>query len=197
MSLYPLKFRPRFVEKMWGGRKIETVLGKPLPPGKQIGESWELFDFPPGVVDASSEWISSEIINGPLAGRTLHALVGEFGSALTGSAALAGTLGQFPILIKFLDAREDLSVQVHPDEEFAASNPAHTSNLKRGTFWNMTRERASSRAWHPEVRGNRSRRPSMPAALRTISRRSRLRPVTVSTFPVERFMRDRRRNACG
>ena len=51
MSLYPLKFKPRFVEKMWGGRKLETVLGKPLPAGKPIGESWELYDFPPGVVD--------------------------------------------------------------------------------------------------------------------------------------------------
>ena len=78
MSLYPLRFKPRYVEKMWGGRKIETVLGKALPPGKPIGESWELYDFPPGVVDNSSDWVSAEIANGPLAGRTLHWLVGEF-----------------------------------------------------------------------------------------------------------------------
>ena len=50
MSLYPLKFKPRFVEKIWGGRKLETVLGKSLPPNQQIGESWELYDFPPGVL---------------------------------------------------------------------------------------------------------------------------------------------------
>ena len=103
MSLYPLKFKPRFVEKMWGGRKIETVLGKPLPAGKPIGESWELYDFPPGVVDNSADWISAEVANGPLTGRTLHWVVGEFGKSLTGDVPLAGQ-GQFPILIKFLDA---------------------------------------------------------------------------------------------
>ena len=66
--LYPLKFQPLFLEKMWGGRKIETLLGKPLPPNKPIGESWELYDFPPGVVDGSRDWVSAEIANGPLAG---------------------------------------------------------------------------------------------------------------------------------
>lgn len=125
MPLYPLKFRPRFVEKMWGGRKLQTVLGKPLPPGKPIGESWELFDFPPGVVEPSSEWVSSQIANGPLAGRSLHWAVGELGADLYGGARLSGPHGQFPILIKFLDAREDLSVQVHPDHAYAAANP-HT-----------------------------------------------------------------------
>jgi mannose-6-phosphate isomerase len=120
-----LKFRPRFLEKMWGGRKIETVLGKPLPPDKRIGESWELYDFPPGVVDSSADWVSSDIANGPLAGRTLHWAVGEFGRDLHGDVPLCGTAGrqQFPILIKFLDAREDLSVQVHPDCAYAESHP--------------------------------------------------------------------------
>src|SRR4051812_33607295 len=115
MSLYPLKFRPRFVEKIWGGRKLETVLGKAIPAGKSIGESWELYDFPPGVVDQSEQWVSSEIANGPLAGRTLHSVVEEYGEELHGRASLLNG-EQFPILIKFLDAREDLSLQVHPDE---------------------------------------------------------------------------------
>ncbi|HSU69716.1 MAG TPA: type I phosphomannose isomerase catalytic subunit [Tepidisphaeraceae bacterium] len=123
MSLYPFKFRPRFVEKMWGGRKLQTALGKPLPAGKSIGESWELFDFPPGVVEKSTEWVSSEIANGPLAGRTLHWAVGEFAAELHGKVPLSGPHKQFPILIKFLDAREDLSVQVHPDRAYADSNP--------------------------------------------------------------------------
>ena len=123
MALYPLKFKPRFVEKMWGGRKIETVLGKALPPGKQIGESWELYDFPPGVVENSTDWISAELSNGPLAGKTLHSLVTEFGHDLTGDVPLVGKHGQFPILIKFLDAREDLSVQVHPDQAYADAHP--------------------------------------------------------------------------
>ena len=123
MSLYPLKFKPRYVEKIWGGRKIETVLGKPLPAGKMIGESWELYDFPPGVVDGSAEWISAEIANGPLAGRTLHQMVAEFDRDLLGDVPPVGPHRQFPILIKFLDAREDLSVQVHPDQDYANTHP--------------------------------------------------------------------------
>lgn len=120
--LYPLKFKPRFVEKMWGGRKIETVLGKKLPTDKPVGESWELFDFPPGIVEGSKDWVSAEIANGPLAGKTLHQLVEQFGKDLYGDVKLVGEFGQFPILIKFLDAREDLSVQVHPDAKYAATH---------------------------------------------------------------------------
>ena len=142
MALYPLKFRPRFVEKMWGGRKLETVLGKAMPPGKLIGESWELYDFPPGVVDASSNWASSEIANGPLAGRSLHWAVGEFGAALYGTTKLTGQHGQFPILIKFLDAREALSVQVHPDQAYASANPG--AHLK-SEAWYVLQSEAGAR----------------------------------------------------
>jgi len=120
-SLYPLKFKPRWVEKIWGGRKMETVLGKPLPEEKLIGESWELYDFPPGVVEKTGEWVSSEVTNGPLAGKTLHELVSQFGPELHGDVALLN--GQFPILIKFLDAREDLSLQVHPPAGYTANHP--------------------------------------------------------------------------
>lgn len=126
--LYPLKFRPRFFEKMWGGRKMQTLLGKDLPPGKPVGESWELYDFPPGVVDgvaggAGGGWLSSEVANGPLVGRTLHELMGSHGSELLGDVKPFGANGQFPVLIKFLDAKDDLSVQVHPDEAYAAAHP--------------------------------------------------------------------------
>ena len=123
MNLYPLTFRPRFVEKIWGGRKLQTVLGKSIPPSVPIGESWEIYDFPPGVVDSSKGWASSEVAAGTLAGKSLHGLVGEFGADLYGSVPLSGTEGQFPVLIKFLDAREDLSVQVHPDRAYSAANP--------------------------------------------------------------------------
>ncbi|HWE93343.1 MAG TPA: type I phosphomannose isomerase catalytic subunit [Tepidisphaeraceae bacterium] len=123
MSLYPLKFIPRFLEKLWGGRKVETVLGKTLPPGRNIGESWEIYDFPPGVVDGSGEWVSSVIANGPLAGRSLHWAMQEFGRDLLGDIAPVGPHGQFPLLVKFLDAREDLSVQVHPDKAYADMHP--------------------------------------------------------------------------
>jgi mannose-6-phosphate isomerase len=123
MPLYPLKFKPRFVEKIWGGRKFETELGKALPAGKQVGESWEIYDFPPGVVEGESGWVSATVANGPLAGRTLHDLVTEYGKQLHGDVPLVGEHGQFPILIKFLDAREDLSVQVHPTQAYADAHP--------------------------------------------------------------------------
>ncbi len=108
---------------MWGGRKIQSILGKALPAGKMIGESWEIYDFPPGVVDKSGGWVSSEVAAGPLAGQTLHQLVEKLGKDLTGNAKLVGSAGQFPLLIKYLDAKDDLSVQVHPDEIYAAKNP--------------------------------------------------------------------------
>lgn len=123
MALYPFKFKPLYVEKIWGGRKLESVLGRKLTEGKQIGESWEIYDFPPGVVDGSSGWVSAEIANGPLAGQTLHAVISEFGRDLCGDVPLVGEHGQFPVLIKFLDAREDLSIQVHPDERYAQAHP--------------------------------------------------------------------------
>lgn len=138
MALYPLTFKPRYVEKIWGGRKIETVLGKALPPGKMIGESWELFDFPPGVVQGSSDWVSSEVAAGPLAGRKLHSLVSEFGRALMGNVPLTAPAGQFPILVKFLDAREDLSVQVHPDQRYCAEHPS--AHLKSEAWYVMQHE---------------------------------------------------------
>ena len=130
MSLYPLKFVPRLLEKMWGGRKLET-LGKKLPPGKPIGESWELYDFPPGAVEGASGWMSAQIASGPLAGRTLHDVIVEFGRDVHGDVPLLPQ-GQFPILTKFLDAREDLSVQVHPDENYAAS---HAGAFLKNEAW--------------------------------------------------------------
>jgi len=135
--LYPLKFQPRFVEKMWGGRQIESSLGKKLPGEKPIGESWEIYDFPPGVVDGSGQWVSAAVSNGPLAGRTLHQLVQQFGKDLHGSVPLVGA-SQFPILIKYLDAREDLSVQVHPDETCAAAHAG--AHLKSEAWYIVSHE---------------------------------------------------------
>ncbi len=138
MSLYPLKFVPRFVEKIWGGRKIETVLGKKLPPGKHIGESWEIYDFPPGVVDSFGGAGEQSDRQWP-ACRPAAALGGEgVRRGFAWNVPPVGRIGQFPLLIKFLDAREDLSVQVHPDEQYAAQQSARpTSRPKPGTSCNM------------------------------------------------------------
>src|SRR4051812_43287033 len=137
--LYPLKFHPRFVEKMWGGRELARVANKPLPAGKTIGESWELFDFPPGCVgadgtapeDRPGEWVSARVSNGPLAGATLHSILLLRGDDLLGRGQPVITKQgpQFPLLIKYLDARQDLSVQVHPPMQYAATHPgAHLKN---------------------------------------------------------------------
>jgi len=101
----PVVFEPIFKPKPWGGRRLAEVLGKRLPPGVPIGESWELADLPGA---------QTRVRAGPLAGRTLTDLLREWGDELMGGAALWA--GHFPLLVKFLDAREDLSVQVHPIE---------------------------------------------------------------------------------
>ena len=132
MNLYPLVFHPRFVEKMWGGQKLQTFLNKQLGTKNPVGESWELFDFPPQSVENSSQWVSSVIANGPLAGQTLHSLVEQHPADMLGTVALTRN-GQFPILIKFLDAKEDLSVQVHPDQKYADVHP--DSHLKSEAWY--------------------------------------------------------------
>jgi mannose-6-phosphate isomerase len=143
-ALYPLKFTPRFVEKMWGGTQLQAVGLKQLPPGKQIGESWELYDFPPGTVgpDASSpedrpgKWVSSVVSNGPLAGTSLHSIMTLRASELLGTAKPVSTSDgpQFPLLIKFLDAREDLSVQVHPPQHYVAK---HAGAYLKNECWHV------------------------------------------------------------
>jgi mannose-6-phosphate isomerase len=107
--LYPLTFKPMFKERVWGGRSLESLFGKALPPGRPIGESWEIADRPGEV---------SVIANGPLAGQDLRWLAAEHGAELFGPAGAPA--GRFPLLIKILDAREKLSLQVHPPAEAAA-----------------------------------------------------------------------------
>lgn len=102
--LYPLTFRPIFKERVWGGRELERLYTKLLPPGKPIGESWEISDRPGD---------ASVIANGPLAGKTLRWLMEHHAGEILGGARPAAE-GRFPLLCKILDAREKLSLQVHP-----------------------------------------------------------------------------------
>ena len=106
LPLYPLMFHPRFKERVWGGRRLETLYGKTLPPDVPIGESWEIADRPGD---------ESVIANGPLAGRTLRDLMIERAPDVLGDAAPAAD-GRFPLLCKILDARQKLSLQVHPPD---------------------------------------------------------------------------------
>jgi mannose-6-phosphate isomerase len=102
--LYPLTFHPIFKERIWGGRELEKLYGKKLPPGKVIGESWEISDRPGD---------ESVIANGKFAGKNLRWLMENHARELLGDAKPAGE-NRFPLLIKILDAREKLSLQVHP-----------------------------------------------------------------------------------
>ena len=107
--LQPLVFEPLLMERVWGGRRLETLLHKHLPSGTRFGESWE-------IVDRSDA--QSVVHEGPLHGRTLHELWTDFREPVFG-AGLPNS-ERFPLLFKLLDAQERLSVQVHPPASVAA-----------------------------------------------------------------------------
>jgi mannose-6-phosphate isomerase len=104
----PLSFEPLFMERIWGGRKLAELFRKKLPPNKPIGESWEIVDRPEA---------QSVVSNGPLKGKTVHELWSQYRTDIFGCLPDAP---RFPLLIKLLDAREKLSLQVHPPEKIAA-----------------------------------------------------------------------------
>jgi mannose-6-phosphate isomerase len=105
IPLYPLRFEPIYQYRLWGGRRLANLLAAPLPGDGPIGEAWLLSDrddFP------------SLVANGPLKGRTIAQLLKQSPEQLLGK--LAGRFCRFPLLLKFLDARDRLSVQVHPSD---------------------------------------------------------------------------------
>ena len=119
---YPLKFKPLYKDYIWGGRKFEN-LGKILPDGI-AAESWEISSHPDG---------TSIVLEGEHKGKKLDELVTEYGSELLGTALYKGKETKFPLLIKFIDANRDLSVQVHPDDEYAHIN--ENGELGKNEMW--------------------------------------------------------------
>lgn len=140
---YPLVFHPVVLEKVWGGRRL-GALGKPLArPEAMYGESWELADLTStSSGGAGGQGVRSVIANGVLAGKTIREALDVWGDALIHRGALVsgpeGRPTQFPLLIKFLDAREDLSVQVHPSPEYAAAHA--DAHLKTECWYVMDAE---------------------------------------------------------
>ncbi len=109
MTLYPLKFKPILKERLWGGTKLKEVLGKPIE-SDITGESWELSTVKGDI---------SVISNGSLEGKTLQDLIESKGEDLLGKSVVNRFGKEFPILIKFIDAKQDLSIQLHPNDELA------------------------------------------------------------------------------
>ena len=109
MAFYPLQFDPIFKERIWGGQKIKTVLHKDIS-SNTIGESWELSTVKGDV---------SVVSNGAWAGQSLMDLINKYPTEILGTAVYSRFGLEFPLLFKYLDAREDLSIQVHPNDVLA------------------------------------------------------------------------------
>ena len=123
--MYPLKFEPIFKTLVWGGEKIAPYKGIETEQ-THIGESWELS----GV--AGNESVVAE---GPLKGRTIASLVKEYKEELVGKHVYENTGDEFPLLIKFIDALSDLSIQVHPNDELAAIR--HNGSKGKTEMWSV------------------------------------------------------------
>jgi len=109
-NLYPLSFKTIFKDKIWGGEKIKTILGKDFSPLPNCGETWEISGVQGNV---------SIVKNGALAGQSLRSLVETHKGELLGQRVYEKFGNEFPLLVKFIDANADLSIQVHPDDEMA------------------------------------------------------------------------------
>lgn len=107
---YPLKFTPILKNKIWGGQKLKSILNK-QSESLNVGESWEISDV---------EGDTSIVSNGELQGESLKYLLETFGAELIGSKNYENFGNKFPLLIKFIDAKEDLSIQLHPNDKLAA-----------------------------------------------------------------------------
>jgi len=121
---YPMKLSDLFKESVWGNQRLASVLHKRLPANKPIGESWEMADHGED---------TNMVTNGPCAGLTIAQLRERHGEELVGAHALAAGNGKTPLLIKFIDANQVLSVQVHPDNAYAAAH--HPGELGKTEAW--------------------------------------------------------------
>ena len=131
-NLYPLKFEPILKQRIWGGQKLNSILNK-KSDFQNIGESWELSDV---------EGDTSIVSNGKLKGKSLKQLLNEFGNDLTGLQNQRIFGNKFPLLIKFIDAKEDLSIQLHPNDELAAKR--HNSFGKTEMWYVMQADENSN-----------------------------------------------------
>lgn len=121
--MYPLKFEAIYKTLIWGGEKIFAFKGIETKQ-KNIGESWEI---------SGVKGNESVVANGPLAGKTITELIEKYKDELIGKKTFDSTGTEFPLLIKFIDARDDLSIQVHPDNELASK--LHNGSKGKTEMW--------------------------------------------------------------
>jgi len=146
--LYPMKLAPVFKSKIWGGRMLEKLLNKKLPPDQLIGESWELTLYRDDITHP---------VNGPLAGVPLTDIFHDRPRELLGSTP-AGGEEKFPLLTKFIDSRELLSLQVHPPDDYAGR---HDGEYGKTECWYVVHAEPGARLIRglaPEVEPEKFRR---------------------------------------
>ncbi|KUJ63788.1 mannose-6-phosphate isomerase [Flavobacteriaceae bacterium CRH] len=131
-NTYPLQFEPILKDRIWGGEKLKTILNKPIT-SKITGESWEL---------STVEGDVSVVSNGVLKGKSLMELIDETPNEILGTEVYKRFGKQFPLLFKYLDAREDLSIQVHPNDKLAKQR--HNS-FGKTEMWFVTQADADAR----------------------------------------------------
>lgn len=122
MELYPLKFKPLFKYRIWGGDKLKRQLNKPIEE-ESTGESWEI-----SAVDGDQTMVAS----GNLKGRSLKQLIKEYKEGFLGEKPYAHFGEEFPLLIKFIDAKTPLSIQVHPNDQYAKE---HHNSFGKNEMW--------------------------------------------------------------
>ena len=132
-DLYPLKFKTIFKDKIWGGMKIKTLLAKDFSPLPNCGETWEI---------SGVEGNISEVATGALAGMGLKDLINTYKGELLGQRVYEAYGEEFPLLIKFIDANDDLSVQVHPDDILAGER--HRSKGKTEMWYVLQADEGAS-----------------------------------------------------
>jgi len=162
----PLIFEPIPMERVWGGRRLEIMFGKPLPPGAPIGEVWEFVD---------REEAQSVVHKGPLRGLTLGELWSGHREEIFGVSAISHPSPRFPLLIKLLDARDRLSVQVHPPARLAKA----LNGEPKTEVWYFARCAAGARIYAGLRKG--TTRASFEALLHNGQVEQALHEIAVST----------------
>ena len=140
--LYPFKFKPQCLDKIWGGHTIEQWYDKVESEYNNVGEAWVISDF---------DKYPTEVCNGAHTGDTLHDLLEVYLDELVGGKVYDVFGTRFPLLMKFIDATEDLSVQVHPDDDYAWENE---QSLGKNEMWYMLQSSSDASillGWNQEM----------------------------------------------